>query len=183
MKLRGILKEILDQTSQQSKYEDWEKGLIKAWGHTLYLSYHNIPNTIQNIVDENTTKKVFAEYFRDADEDEDLQDWMSDEPPTMNKGVAVFDRNRLSKMFAIIANKTKTTEPLTVYRYEDRDYEPGWNSYTTDSDISDPVSSERIKKSYTLPVGYPVVFASGLADQNEVILNLSNEDKAKFVSK
>ena len=180
MKLVDLLKEVQDQRTQQGKYEDWEKGLIKAWGDLLYLSYHDIPNTISNIVDEATTRKVFYDYYKDGDTDEDLQDWMSDAPPTMNRGVAVFDKNRLSKMLSVIANKTKTEEPIKVYRFEDRDYEPGWNSYTTDPDISDPVGNNRSRKSYNIPVGYPVVFASGLADQDEVILNLSGEDKQKF---
>jgi hypothetical protein len=132
MKLTSLLKEIMDQSQYQSKYDIWELGLIKAWGQLLYLSYHNIPDSISNIVDEKTTKQVFEDYYKNADSNEDLQDWMSDEPPTMNKGVAVFDKNRLSQMMSSIANKTKLQEPLIVYRYEDTSYEQGWNSYTTD---------------------------------------------------
>jgi glycosyltransferase involved in cell wall biosynthesis len=46
MKLMQLLKEAIDQSQYQSKYDKWELGLIKAWGQLLYLSYHNLPNTI-----------------------------------------------------------------------------------------------------------------------------------------
>ena len=81
MKLTSLLKEIMDQSQYQSKYDIWELGLIKAWGQLLYLSYHNIPDSISNIVDEKTTKQVFEDYYKNPDSNEDLQDWMSDEPP------------------------------------------------------------------------------------------------------
>ena len=166
---------------QQSKYEKWEKGVIKAWGQLLYLSYHNIPDTISKIVGEKTTKEIFAEYYEQADSDEDLQDWMSDEPPTMNNGFALFDKNRLSQMMATIANKTKLEEPLIAYRYDDTNYENGWNSYTTDINTAIYAGKERTMATYILPVGYPVIFADGIADKDEVIINMSAQDKSKFL--
>jgi hypothetical protein len=183
MNLVKLLKEVISQSQQQSKYENWEKGVIKAWGQLLYLSYHNIPNTILKIVDEKTTKKVFEEYYEQADSDEDLQDWMSDEPPTMNKGFAVFDKNRISQMMSSIANKTKLEEPLTVYRYDDTSYENGWNSYTTNINDAVYAGKTRTMASYILPVGYPVIFADDIADKDEVIVNMSAQDKSKFLSK
>ena len=183
MKLTSLLKEIMDQSQYQSKYDIWELGLIKAWGQLLYLSYHNIPDSISNIVDEKTTKQVFEEYYKNADSDEDLQDWMSDEPPTMNKGVAVFDKNRLSQMMSSIANKTRLQEPLIVYRYEDTSYEQGWNSYTTDINDASYAGPSRSMVSYTIPKGHPVIFADKVADSGEVIINLSSSEKAKYINK
>jgi hypothetical protein len=169
MKLAILVKEI----AEQSSYLPWEKGLIMAWGHVLYLGYHDIPKSILKIVDEKTTKNKFEEYYYNAENDEDLQDWMTDEPPTMNKGFALFDKNRLSNMLSEIANKTKLKQPLTIYRYSDIDYDLGWNSYTTvETDQYDGN-----KKTYTLPIGYPVIFASGIADNNEVIVNLAYSNK------
>ncbi len=178
-----IIKEIIDQSIQQAKYEKWELGLIKAWGQLLYLGYHELPKTINKIVDEKITKKTFEEYYENADTDEDLQDWMSDSPPTMNGGFAVFDKNRLSSMLTQIANKTKTTEPIKVYRYENVDYEEGWNSYTTDIDDATYGGDNLRMKSYNIPTGYPVIFAGDIADRNEVIINMSSADKAKFLNK
>ena len=183
IKLKTLLKEIIDQSQYQSKYDTWELGLIKAWGHLLYLSYHNIPDTISKIVDEKITKKTFEEYYRNADSDEDLQDWMSDEPPTMNKGVAVFDKNRLFQMMTSVANKTKLQDPVIIYRYDNTNYDQGWNSYTVNKNESTYGGKDRTMRSYTLPKGYPVIFADGIADDDEVIVNLSAAEKAKFINK
>jgi len=176
---------IINESQQQSKYEKWELGLIKAWGQLLYLSYHVIPNSILKIVDEKITKKAFEDYYDNADSDEDLQDWMSDEPPTMNKGFALFDKNRLSAMMTNIANKTKTTTDLVVYRYEkdSKDYGDGWNSYTTAKNDANYAGKDIKLKSYTIPIGYPVIFASGIADENEMIINISSQNKLKFFNK
>jgi hypothetical protein len=174
-----ILKEIIDQAIQQNKYEDWEKGVVKAWGHVLYLGYHDVPTKISKIVDEETTKEIFKDYYKNSDDDYDLQDWMSNNPPTMDNGFAVFDKDRLSRILSSIANKTKITEPLIIYRYEDTSYDTGWNSYTTNKDAGYPGE----KKSYTIPIGYPVIFADGIADNNEVIINLGSKEKSDFLNK
>jgi len=174
---KEFLNEKLNFKSEQSKYEDWEKGVIMAWGHVLYLGYHNVKNSISKIVDMKETQRSFLEYYNEGRNDEDMQDWMSDEPPTLNHGYALFDKNRLSNIFSSIANKTKLKEPLIVHRSSDKEYEEGdWNSYTTSADGD----YEGAKKSYKIPVGYPVIFASVLADNNEVILNISKSDQKKF---
>jgi hypothetical protein len=178
-KIAGLLES--DHQTQQSKYEDFEKGLIKAWGDLLYLSYHELPNSISKIVDYDTTVEVFEDYYKNADEDEDFQDWMSDSPPTMNRGFAAFDKNRLSSMLTNIANKTKTKDILTIYRYEDTTHDDGWNSYTTNMDAF--YRGPESKKSYNIPQGFPVIFADGLADDDEVIVNLSKKDKDIFLVK
>lgn len=165
---------------EQSKYEDWEKGIIMAWGHVLYISFHSVPNTIQKIVSVDQTKQVFREYFNEAEADEDMQDWMSDAPPTMNKGYAVYDKDRLSDMMTGMANKTKIKTPLLVYRTGE-DFPSGWNSYTINKD--NDMYGEFKKQGYELPIGYPVIFADDIADKDEVILNLSDEDKKRFVIK
>jgi len=177
-----------DFTQEQSKYEDWEKGIIMAWGHALFLAFHDVPDKIQKIVSVEQTKKSFLEYFNNAENDEDMQDWLSDVPPTMNNGWALYDKDRLSKMLSDIANKTKLTEPLKVYRVTSEDFDSGWASYTTNlsntdvySDWKQPLDGHDNKvESYELPIGYPVIFADGIADKDEVILNLSREDKKKY---
>jgi len=108
---------------------------------------------------------------------------MSDEPPTMNKGVAVFDKNRLFQMMTSVANKTKLQDPLIIYRYDNTNYDQGWNSYTVNKNESTYGGKDRTMRSYTLPKGYPVIFADGIADDDEVIVNLSAAEKAKFINK
>jgi hypothetical protein len=181
-KFNNFINEKIDQSKYQLSYEDWEKGLILAWGHLLYLGYHSLPYKINNIVPENETKKYFAEYYIDGEDDEDLRDWMSDSPPTVGNGKAIFDRNRLNMMLTEISMKTRTKEDLIVYRYEDQEYTEGWNSYTLNPDLAYYSNNKNIsKKSYLIPKGHPIIFAGGIADIDEVILNLSPEEKKKLM--
>lgn len=153
-------------------YKTWELGLIKAWGDVLYLGYRNLPLKIEKIVSYDETIKEFRNYFWNADEDEDLQDWMSDMPPTMNKGFALFDKSRINKMFSDIANKTPLQKELTVYRFSknwDRinNETDEWFSFTTDPNII----YNGDKRKFKLKPGCPIVYTFGYADKNEVILN------------
>jgi hypothetical protein len=152
-----------------------------AWGHLLYLGYHDLPYNINNIVSEDETRGYFEEYYWNAEDDEDLRDWMSNNPPTVGKGEAIFDKNRLNMMMNDIAMKTRTLDPITIYRYEDQDYEEGWNSYTTDPELDYSNGGKITKKSYIIPAGYPVIFAGGIGDRDEVIINLSSREKKKLI--
>lgn len=42
---------------------------------------------------------------------------MSDMPPTVRGGIAIYDKNRLSNIFQHIGNKTKLEKPLIIHRY------------------------------------------------------------------
>ena len=42
-------------------YDEWELGLIKAWGHVLFLGYHNITENIDKKVDINLFKETFVD--------------------------------------------------------------------------------------------------------------------------
>lgn len=183
MKLVDLLKEAIDQSIYQQRYENWERGLIKAWGHLLYIAYHDLPENAPNMVEEMWAKREFVFYEKYSDTDEELRDWMSNTPPTMNGGQPAFDKNRISKFLTGIADKTKLEEPLVIYRYENTSYDQGWNSYTTNINDAKYGGEGISRSSYTLPKGYPVIFASGIADQDEVIVNLSSADKAKFLNK
>lgn len=174
-----FIKEQLEINKLQNKYEDWEKGLIKAWGGVLYLGYHNLPNTLNNLVDYNRFKQTMLEYFKESDDNEDMQDWMSDTPPTLDKGkYSLFDKNRIDKAFTEIANKTIITEELTIYRTSDN-YLPEWNSYTLRNDNSYAYKNSSTI-SYKLPIGFPVIFADGIADNDEVIVKLTEQNMSDF---
>jgi len=168
--------DFLNESFKNTPYLEFELGLIKAWGHVLYLGYHDLQITIKNMVPLEETKKVFTEYFREADDDEDLQDWMSNTPPTINS-IAVFDKSRINKIFEDIANKTKLKEPLIIYHYSKK-HLAGWNSYTTKEEPS--YGNDSIKRTYELPIGFPVIFTFGYADNNEVIVNLNSTQLKEF---
>ena len=166
-------RDFVNESLSESVYEIWELGVIKAWGHLLYLSYHDTPNKISNIVTYNETIQIFKEYFYESDDDEDLRDWMSDCPP-MSNGIAIFDKNRLSEILSNIANKTKLKNEMIVYRYGK--INSGWNSYLTEESIAYSGQKHRFK----LPKEFPIIFTFGYADKNEVIVNLSDKDTIDF---
>jgi len=174
-----LINENLNIENLQNLYLPWEMGLIKAWGGLLYLSFHDLDENIQKKVSEITTKKELENYFLHSDDDEDLVDWFSDIPPTMNGGYALYDKKWLKSALLNISEKTKLVEPLIVYRFSKTEKD-GWNSYTTDENI-DYSYFTRSKFSYRLPIGYPVIFADGIADNNEVIINMSLENQRKFI--
>jgi hypothetical protein len=178
---KNFINESVDHSLYQSNYDDWEKGLILAWGHLLYLGYHDLPYNINNIVSEDETKEYFNEYYREGENDDDLRDWMSNNPPTVGNGQAIFDKHRLNRMMNDIAIKTRTLDPFMIYRYEDQDYTNGWNSYTTDPELDYSNQGKIPKKSYLIPAGYPVIFADGIGDRDEVIINLSSVEKRKLI--
>lgn len=158
-------------------YEGWELGLIKAWGHVLYLAYHNLPIHIEKKISDIEFREVMIDYYKNSDDDEDLQDWMADEPPTMNKGYAVFDKNRITNCFEQISNKIIIEEPLIVYRSSEFEQE-GWNSYSTKKG-----GYYGIEREYLLPIGTNIINADNIADQNEVILNLSRKQLTDYLTK
>lgn len=61
---------------ENQPYEEWELGLIKAWGGVLYLAYHDLPENINKKVSLDVFKSEMKNYYRNADNDEDLQDWI-----------------------------------------------------------------------------------------------------------
>lgn len=162
--------------AKSDTYENWEKGVIKAWGELMYLGFHSVPKRLDNLSSFSDFRNEFDDYFRNSEDDEDLRDWMSGTPPTYAGGKeSLYDKERMEDVLSEIANKTKLKKPLVVYRFEEKEME-GWNSYTTD-----PSKSYRGKRrSYLLPVGKPVIFTEGLADEDEVIVHLTANEKKKF---
>lgn len=166
--------EYLFESNEINKYSDYERGIIKAWGHVLYLGYHHLPNKLR-IVSEKMFKETFLDYYKNSDNDEDFQEWMADGPPTIN-GVALFDKNKLKGEFVKMSNKTKLKKDLLVYRSSYDNNYVGWNSFTT----NEKTNYGNNKNTYKLPKGFPVIFTNGLADYDEVILNLSKSEEKKY---
>lgn len=163
---------------QDLPYEDWEMGVIKAWGHLLYIAFHHVPMELPEIklVSMEKFKEEFRNYLLNSDDDEDLQDWMAEEPPTYSRGgEALYDRKRMDEVLSRIANKTRIKEPLIIYRYSRTERE-GWNSFTT----SQSIAYEGERRAYKLPEGTPVIFTGDLADKHEVIVNLTKEQGAQW---
>jgi hypothetical protein len=171
----------IDWNSYIKEYDSFDKGLIKAWGEVLYLDIHKLPDTISKIVSHDE----YEEYFKDFnnaeygdDEYDDMVDHLSDLPPTINGGIALFDKNRIYNSLDKISKKTRLKDEIIVYRMTDKkdDGHEEWKSYTA-GDPKKYGSKVDNTIAYKLSSGYPVIFAHGLADNDELIININPHDK------
>lgn len=162
----------------QRAYSDWQRGLIVAWGQTLYLEYHNLDNkldTVSRSKYEAWLSKL-ARTKKDSVAFERMFDMLSENPPMLD-GKALWDKSTLEADFNAIANSTPTPEEITIYRVAVKE-EDGVNSYTFNKDGYGYLSGEQ--RAYRLPKGTPVIFAHAIADIDEVIWNPSNSDLRKY---
>lgn len=171
---------------EQNALSTYQKGLIIAWGQLLYLEAHNLPETVDKIAyDDVASKDYVEETFSDLysayvndDEDamEDINEWITS-GATINKGTPVLSRSW------IFGELDKMTVPLTedtiVYRTTDKIL-PGYSSYTlNDSPYYDNLTHYK----FILPKGFRVVKTYGMADKDELIINLSDDDINKYIVK
>jgi len=163
-------------TQFQKKYSIEEIGLIRAWGTTLYLSYHKLGS--YKTVDYSLYLKTLKEYAsldEDSEEYEDITDWLSDIPPTID-GIPVWDKKRLEKDYQKMASKTPLPYDLIVYRTSNKE-EPGLNSYTT---IDGAYGDIKNQKTYNVPKGTSIIWGHGIADNDEVIWSPSQSDLKNY---
>jgi len=158
----------------QQSYEDFEKGLIRAWGGLLYLGYHNLPEDGPT-VSRNRYKSELEEYFNmdyDDPEFEAFEDWFSEMPPTIG-GRPLFNKSIVRDDFEVIASKTPTPEDMIVYRTSVTE-QPGLNSYTQKPGEYEITQGKG--RAYKIPKGTPLVFASDIADNGEIIWAPTQEE-------
>lgn len=159
------------------RYNTFERGLIRAWGGLLYLGYHNLPED-GSTVSRNKYKSELEEYFRTSYDDpkfEEFEDWFSETPPTIG-GIPLFNKLILRDDFKTIATKTPAPFDMMIYRTSEKE-EPDLNSYTV---ISGAYTSkdwlEGVERAYLIPKGTPLVFASGIADNGEILWAPTQEE-------
>lgn len=164
----------------QKKYLIHEIGLIRAWGSRIYLSYYNLSKS-GTMVPYKEYVKILSEYAvldEYSEEFEDLDDWMTNVPPTINK-VPLWNQDRLQDDFNKMANKTPTDREITLYRTSKKE-EPGLNSYTVSSSGYHEYGTQR---KYLLPMGTPVVWGHDIADMDEVIWSPTLAELKKYIDK
>lgn len=164
-------------SDMQREYEDFEKGLIRAWGGLLYLGYHNLPEGIPTVSRE-VYKRELRTYGRmdyDDPEFEEFEDWFSEMPPTIG-GRPLFNKSIVRNDFEVIASKTPTPEDMIVYRTSQKE-QTGLNSYTQNPGTYSYAGEERV---YRIPKGTPIVFASGIADDGEIVWAPTQEQLDKY---
>jgi len=162
----------------QQRYNVFERGLIRAWGGVLYLGYHNLPEEGPVVRREDYERELshYATLDEEDPEFEDMYDWFSDAPPRMG-GRALFNKRILREDFRRMAEKTLTPFDMVIYRTSEIE-EPGLNSYTIKKGAySNPQLKER---AYLIPAGTPLVFASDIADDGEIIWDPTQEELAEY---
>ena len=81
----------------------------------------------------------------------------------------MFDKQRIDSSLQQIANKSPTKDELILYRGADRSGSfQGWRSFSTVPGQYD----KAIWKAFKIKPGAPLIFADGIADENEVIANV-----------
>lgn len=164
----------------QKKYSIYEIGLIRAWGNRLYLSFYGLSKS-GNMVPYEEYVKILSDYAvldEYSEEFEDINDWITNVPPTLNK-VPLWNQDRLQDDFNKMANKTPTDREITVYRTSIKE-EPGLNSYSLESGVYGDVINQR---EYLLPKATPIIWGHDIADINEVIWSPTLDELKKFIIK
>lgn len=151
------------------RYSSSDRGFIKAWGDTLYLGYHDLPlrsrtqSREQVMLDMEELDRV----PENGDEWEEILDWLVD-GGSRNK-IPLWNKTTLTQFYKEIAEKSPLKEDLIVYRTSEEEL-PGLNSYTVDKGayLNWHVDNS-IERAYKIPKGETIIYASGLADEGEMI--------------
>lgn len=171
--LENTMAQNIPWASYQSAYEPWEKGLIVSWGRLLSTSYHDIDSGFQ-LVDEEMFEQEFEQSWLHRNNDEwtdEFNDWLGEAPPKYGNGEAMFDKQRLTQAFEEIARKSPAKSPIILYRGVYSEFEfGGWNSFSTVPGQYD----KTIWKAFRIEPGASLIFADGLADDDEVIANVED---------
>lgn len=173
------LKEV-DETLQAKmakRYQDWERGVIKAWGSIFYMDYHSMPKSGKT-QSMDQLKKDFTTIFKtdvNSDKFEELDDWIQEYGN--RGGVPLFNKKVMDSIFMSIAKKTPAPFDFIIYRTADKEQD-GVNSYTTVGGNYDGNGSTQ--RSYMIPKGTPIIFADADADVNEIIWMPTKAQLKKF---
>jgi hypothetical protein len=162
------------QSQMVQRYNDWERGLIKAWGGILYLDYHSsLPSRgkTQPLSDLKQTLKEFYKLDKDSPRYEEMEEWIQEGGSV--RGVPLFTKTLLDKIFNDIAAKTPAPFDFVIYRTSTKEQD-GVNSYSGSKGLYSYVSGT--ERAYLIKKGTPVIFAGIDADQNEIIWVPSRSD-------
>lgn len=176
------VKEISERLQKKlaKKYEKWERGLIKAWGGTLYLNYHGLKPSgkTQPLSNFKSEMESFLDLDKGSSKYEDMNEWLAD--GGLKNGVPLFNKKLIEKSFNTIAKKTPAPHDFMIYRAFDIE-QPGINSYTLyPDDFYQKMFKKKTLASYLIPKGTPIIFAGVDADKNEILWNPTNSDLTKY---
>ena len=165
-----LLSELFESVFQNKwGYTKLQFAMIKAWGGLLYLDYNQLPNGQGNLdaISSDIDEYLNAVKQDDIDAVADFEEWFQE---GAKKGGKVHPTKQAFDKVMHTAERALDTE-LVVYKTGDGDRTTArWISTTTRKGAYQDYGNETM---YTLPKGTKVIFADGIADDDEVIIHTS----------
>lgn len=192
------LKPIIDQLKEElpkllaERTEFWEKQFgyskiqwffIKQWGRILYLGYRGLPSgpiTPSGKLIEYVNEYIDILKGKKSEMDEmEFEEWVQ-EGMSVDKKI-LLTKETLDSIFHSCEVPLK--EELTVYKTGKTKFpenNPRWISVTTREDYDYSWTGDpKNRSTYVLPKGTKVIYADGIADDNEIIIHSEELKKGR----
>jgi uncharacterized ParB-like nuclease family protein len=155
-------------------YDELQEAMIDLWGNQLYLNYDYLPSGAGNI---ETVKEDIHEYLTGDQHTRDvLMDKFANGGRDLSLTVELVDS-------ILHSCEREITEPMVIYKYpffghRDTKRPRGWISTTTIKDQykgqydTTDIPHEFMEQVWELPIGTRVIYAGGIADSDEIIINV-----------
>jgi hypothetical protein len=145
-------------------------GCIKLWGGVLYLDYPHLPRGPGNL---SFVENAFRDLARDVkegndEEVDDFNEWAQEGMKTKGNKAPNLTKELYDKIMRTA--ERETTKPLTLHR-EGKIFDNGWTSTSLTSRKAGVGDSGTEQHTFEIPVGTKVIFADGIADKDEVIVD------------
>ena len=154
-------------------YSKIQFAAIRLWGGVLYLDYDSLPLGQGNLDQFSVEVNDYLSALKSNDEDAivEFEEWCQEGAKKGGKSLLtkqVFD--------SILHSAERTIDKEIVI------FKSGKKNHTSDRWISTTLAKGRYsdlgdEQQYTLPVGTKVIFADGIADEDEVIIHTSKLPK------
>lgn len=165
-----ILSELFESAFQNKwGYSKLQFAMIRAWGGVLYLDYDQLPSGPGNLAAISGDIEEYLNAVKQDDEDTvaEFEEWFQE---GAKKGGKAYLTKQAFDTVMHTAERALDKE-LVVYKTGNGDRSKArWISTTTRKGAYQDYGAEA---SYTLPKGTKVIFADGIADNDEVIIHTS----------
>ena len=164
-------------------YSELQRFMIIAWGELLYLDYDSLPNGTLSEDRRRELEIEVHEFMSSSDDIDDIGEWIAEGMPMRdpaNKRYYLLPKTIVDEVLE--SAETVLTDDLIVYKTGNGKLQSHrWISTTMNKGAYSFINGEEVQ--YTLRPGDKVIFANGLADRNEVILNSVYLKTSKQTSK
>ena len=169
-------KEHLSEASRVTKnkwgYDKFQWFMIRQWGSILYMDYEGLKPGPVNMKELEKHIDDYIEIVKSGDTDEayEFDDWVQE--GMRSNGKPLLTKTAFDKI--MVSAERKIPKPITVYKSGKKTHSGDrWISTTLQKDAP-RYSDYGDTETFELPKGTPVIFADGIADGDEVIINTKN---------